>query len=85
MVTDPSIFLKAPLAPIYTNFEGERAPKKRNFFNENFSKSAQKPLFRPVFLSSENQFGRPINKKVVQDIQEGKVLQTRLLGTTQEV
>ena len=26
--TDPKIFLKAPLAPIYTNFEGERAPKK---------------------------------------------------------
>ena len=22
--TDPKIFLKAPLAPIYTNFEGER-------------------------------------------------------------
>ena len=29
--TDPKIFLKAPLAPIYTNFEGERAPKKRFF------------------------------------------------------
>ena len=30
-LTDPKIFLKAPLAPIYTNFEGERAPKKRLF------------------------------------------------------
>ena len=29
--TDPKIFLKAPLAPIYTNFEGERAPKKTRF------------------------------------------------------
>ena len=34
------IFLKAPLAPIYTSFEGERAPKKRDFFRQNFSKSA---------------------------------------------
>ena len=30
--TDPKIFLKAPMAPIYTNFEGERAPKKTPFF-----------------------------------------------------
>ena len=43
--TDPKIFLKAPLAPIYTNFEGERAPKKNAFFCPNFSKSAQKRLF----------------------------------------
>ena len=38
------IFLKAPWAPIYTNFEGERAPIKLNFFCQNFSKSAQKQL-----------------------------------------
>ena len=31
-LADPKIFLKAPLAPIYTNLEGERAPKKRDFF-----------------------------------------------------
>ena len=43
--TDPKIFLKAPLAPIYTNFEGERAPKKTRFFCQNLSKSAQKRLF----------------------------------------
>ena len=43
--TDPKFFLKAPLAPIYTNFEGERAPKKRDFFCQNFPKSAQKRLF----------------------------------------
>ena len=43
--TDPKMFLKAPLAPIYTNFEGERASKKPHFFCQNFSKSAQKRLF----------------------------------------
>ena len=43
--TDPKIFLKAPLAPIYTNFEGERASKKTQFFCQNFSKSVQKRLF----------------------------------------
>ena len=43
--TDPKILLKAPLAPIYTNFEGERAPKKTRFFCQSFSKSAQKRLF----------------------------------------
>ena len=36
--TDPKIFLKAPSAPIYTNFEGERAPKKRDFFVKIFQK-----------------------------------------------
>ena len=43
--TDPKIFLKAPSVPIYTNFEGQRAPKKTQFFCQNFSKSAQKRLF----------------------------------------
>ena len=43
--TDPKMFLKAPMAPIYTNFEGERAPKKTRFLCQNFSKSAQKRLF----------------------------------------
>ena len=36
--TDPKIFLKAPLAPIYTNFKGERAPKKTRFFVKIFQK-----------------------------------------------
>ena len=40
--TDPKIFLKAPSAPIYTNFEGERAPKKRNFFAKIFQKVPKK-------------------------------------------
>ena len=37
--TDPKIFLKAP---IYTNFEGERAPKKTLFFVKNFLTVFQK-------------------------------------------
>ena len=31
LMTDHKTFLKVPLAPIYTNFEGERAPKKAIF------------------------------------------------------
>ena len=35
--TDPKIFLKAPSAPINTNFEGgARAEKKSNFLVKNF-------------------------------------------------
>ena len=43
--TDPKIFLKAPLAPIYTNFEGERAPKKRDFFVKIFQKLPKNGFF----------------------------------------
>ena len=50
--TDPKIFLKAPLAPIYTNFEGERAPKKNAFFCQIFSKIAQKRLFLLCFFKN---------------------------------
>ena len=46
--TDPKIFLKAPLAPIYTNFEGERAPKKRDFVVNIFQK-VSKNGFLTVF------------------------------------
>ena len=60
---DPKIFLKAPLAPIYTNFEGERAPKKTRFFCQNFSKSAQNRGKTVLWESSKNQFGRPKKKK----------------------
>ena len=38
LVADPKKFLKAPLAPIYTKFEGERALKKNAFFGEKFPK-----------------------------------------------
>ena len=47
--TDPKIFLKAPLAPIYTNFEGERAPKKRVFFVRNFQKVPKNGFFDLFF------------------------------------
>ena len=43
--TDPKIFLKAPLAPIYTSFEGERAPKKTRFFLSKFFKKCPKTAF----------------------------------------
>ena len=38
--TDLKIFLKAPLAPIYINFEGGARAEKRRFFGQNFPKSA---------------------------------------------
>ena len=49
--TDPKIFLKAPLAPIYTNFEGERAPeKKRDFLSKFFKKCPKKGFFDCFFF-----------------------------------
>ena len=47
--TDPKIFRKAPLAPIYTKFEGGRAPKKTRFFFEIFHKVAKNGVLT-VFL-----------------------------------
>ena len=47
--TEPKIFLKAPLAPIYTNFEGERAPKKNAIFLSKFFKKCPKTAFLTVF------------------------------------
>ena len=47
---DPKNFRKALLTPIYSNFEGERAPKKTHFIGHNVPKNAQKRLFRPVFF-----------------------------------
>ena len=48
MVTDPKIFLKAPVAPmIYTNFEGGARAKKTRFFGQNFPKSAFRPYDPP--------------------------------------
>ena len=46
---DPKIFLKAPLAPIYTNFEGERAPKKTLFFVKIFQKVPKNGFFDSFF------------------------------------
>ena len=50
--TDPKIFLKAPLAPIYTNFEGERAPKKRDFFVKIFQKLPKNGFFDCFFFKN---------------------------------
>ena len=44
------MFLKEPLAPIYSNFEGEARAKKRQFFGQNFPKYAQKLLFWLFFF-----------------------------------
>ena len=43
------MFLKAPSAPIYTNFEGERAPKKNAIFLSTFFKKCPKTAFLTVF------------------------------------
>ena len=40
LVTDPKIFLKSPLAPIYTNFEGGVRAKKKKILGQKFPKSA---------------------------------------------
>ena len=47
--TDPKIFLRAPLASIYTNFEGGRAPKKRDFFVTIFQKVLKNSFFDCFF------------------------------------
>ena len=43
--TDPKIFLKAPSAPIYTNFEGVRAPKKTRKKRKIFQKVPKNGFF----------------------------------------
>ena len=48
-LTDPKV-LKAPLAPIYTNFEGGARAKKTHLFLPNFSKNASKRLFGLFFF-----------------------------------
>ena len=48
--TNLKIFLKAPLAPIYTNFEGgARAKKKRNFSVKVFQKVPKNAFFGLLF------------------------------------
>ena len=66
------------MAPIYTNFEGERAPKKRDFLSKFFKKGPTVFFFKICLRrrkfsqnrgktvlreSSKNQFGRPKKKK----------------------
>ena len=45
LAMDPKIFLEAPRAPVYTNFEGGARAEKTRFYGRNFPKSAQKRLF----------------------------------------
>ena len=49
MVSDLKIFLKAPLAPIYTNFEGGVRAKKRNFLVKIFHKVPKNAFFGSFF------------------------------------
>ena len=46
---DPKVFPKAPLAPIYTNFEGGAHAKKTRFFNQIFQKSVLKRFLAYFF------------------------------------
>ena len=48
--TDPKTFLREPLAPIYTIFEGERAPKKTRFFVKIFQKVPKNGFFDLFFF-----------------------------------
>ena len=49
-MTDPKNFLKAPLAPIYSNLEGESAPKKkRDFLGKIFQKVSKNAFFTCLF------------------------------------
>ena len=70
MVAYPRIFLRAPLAPIYTNFEMGTRAEKAQFFWSKFSKKNKNSFFGLFFFeklhageflvlweSSEDQFG----------------------------
>ena len=48
--TDPKIFLKAPLAPIYTNFQGGARAQKTRFFRQNFPMRKCRQNFSKNFL-----------------------------------
>ena len=49
--TDPKNFTKAPLAPIYTNFEGGARAEKTRFFLSKFS-NASKNAFLVLFFQN---------------------------------
>ena len=48
-MTDPKNFLKAPLAPIFTSFEGGARAKKRNFLFKIFQKVPKNAFFGLFF------------------------------------
>ena len=58
-LTNLKIFLKSPLAPIYTNFEGERAQQKRNFSVETLPAAQKFWLKYDLYSGLGEQFGRP--------------------------
>ena len=71
LVTDPLNFLKAPPAPIYTNFKREARAEKTRSFGKQFekipktafwSKFVQNRVVLKLWESSENQFGRPVKR-----------------------
>ena len=73
LVTEPKIFLKVPLAPIYTYLKGAARAEKARFLGQNFptifwpvfaygAKNLTKTVFLMLWESWENQFGRPIKK-----------------------
>ena len=62
-LTDPKFFLKALSAPIYTNFEGECAPKNAIFLSKFFKKSPKnylrlKQFFQSAKIGAKQCFGR---------------------------
>ena len=63
-LTDPKPFLKATLAPIYTNFEGEARQKNapKIVLKVRRRKLGQNRDFLVFWESSKNQFGRPKKK-----------------------
>ena len=48
--TNPKIFLKAPWAPLYTNFEGGARAEKKAIFLSKFSKKCRKAPFLDWFF-----------------------------------
>ena len=57
---DPISFLEAPLAPISASFEGERAPKKREFLVKVFQKLLKNAFLGVFFkiLQRRRKFGQ---------------------------
>ena len=71
--TDHKIFLRAPSALIYTNFEGERAPKKRDFFVkifQNVPKNGFFDCFSKNFKIGANQCFRRAQKIYLVDLKK---------------
>ena len=60
LAIDPRNFQKALLAPVYTNFEGEHAPKKTAFLVKSFQKVPKTPFLACFFkiLPAAQNFGR---------------------------